>query len=99
LFECSQCGRSDEKFLSIKSDPRELHECPGCRKRTMVRQIGAGSGFTGVRGQYPYKAWTLPWKKDSRGLPKEPLVIESAKHEREVMAGAYNGERYEKNQL
>jgi putative FmdB family regulatory protein len=42
-YECSACGHRFEAYQSIKADP--LTECPGCKKATVHRVIGAGGGF------------------------------------------------------
>ena len=41
-YECTDCGYTFEKFQSMTED--KLKTCPECKKDTLVRLIGGGSG-------------------------------------------------------
>ena len=42
-FECSECGYKMEQFVPM-SYPK-ISECPKCKKQTLIRCIGTGSGI------------------------------------------------------
>lgn len=41
-YECKSCGHEFETFQSMSDAP--LQECPECRKESLRRLIGGGSG-------------------------------------------------------
>jgi len=73
-------------------------ECPKCKAPTFERQISGGviaDAKIRANAQYPYVSRRLPLrmkncKHDAYGHP----IIESQKHEREICAGAGNGDRF-----
>jgi putative FmdB family regulatory protein len=42
-YLCENCGYEFEQFQTIKARP--LHKCPICKKTSLKRLIGAGSGL------------------------------------------------------
>jgi putative FmdB family regulatory protein len=42
-YRCDACGHAFERFQSISE--KVLRTCPACRKRKLVRLVGAGAGF------------------------------------------------------
>lgn len=76
------------------------HRCPICgspsKRSRFAAGIGGGLVVPGCRAQYPYYNWQLPLKPGQ--TPGEPNVLSKA-HEDEICAGAYDGDRWERNQL
>lgn len=61
VLECSECGWSEERFLSIKSP--KCFKCPNCDKDTLIRQMGSGCGWF-ISGSGVYKpGWTYKNKE------------------------------------
>ena len=92
-YRCS-CGFVQERFLAITKAP-ERTRCPQCKKQTLQKLIG-GAEVVKSRGEYPYYNWQLPLQPGQK--LGEPNVM-SREHENEIMRGAMNGERYERNAI
>ena len=100
-YFCESCSHTVDRFERMTPTP-PVGVCPACNAKALVRKIGCGVIATArikASNQYPYVSHSLPRKKlkglphDSHGRP----IIESARVEREVMAGAYTkGEKYER---
>lgn len=41
-YRCEACGHAFEHFQSMTSE--RLRDCPACKRRTLVRLVGAGAG-------------------------------------------------------
>jgi putative FmdB family regulatory protein len=72
-YRCGKCGHEMAVFQSIKDDA--LVRCPKCKRKSLTRLIGAGSGiiFKGS-GFYEtdYKRARSPEKKDGPAKPEKP---------------------------
>jgi putative FmdB family regulatory protein len=64
-YLCENCGHEFEQFQTIKARP--LRKCPACKKTSLKRLIGAGSGliFKGS-GFYTTDYRSEDYKKQAR---------------------------------
>ena len=101
--------------IKSSSKPRPLACKSCNRETVHDRLIGSGSGFTGAAPFKPFEATTVHSKPEYLrrsdgsvviGKNGRPVItklnfpkIESKQQLREVAAGAWNGEKYEVNQL
>jgi putative FmdB family regulatory protein len=69
-YRCGKCGHELAVFQSIKDNP--LVQCPKCRRKSLTRLIGSGSGiiFKGS-GFYEtdYKRSRTPEKREKADKP------------------------------
>lgn len=72
-YECSSCGHTFEEFQSITE--KHLKKCPKCKKSTLQRLIGSGSGVI-FKGSGFYQT-DYKNKSSSR---KEPAKESSGSH-------------------
>lgn len=99
VFECSdpKCGQTREITRSIKSPPRAVQRCTGCKRRTAKRVYSGGAGTHAgdmakekLYGMYPVVSNRLPFNMKVPGVdvkhagPLGKCVIESRAHERKV---------------
>lgn len=76
VYVCSACKREVEFFHSMSEAPKRT--CPSCKKRKLVRQLGAGAGilFKGS-GFYQTDYRSESYKKAaSAEKPSEPAKSE-----------------------
>lgn len=104
-YRCEQCHEVQEHFLRITSNAAEKLDCGKCGGvKCTVRQFSAAT-FSSARLErerklYPYVSKSLPLQFNPKtGKRDREVVVESVSHEREIMAGALNGERFEKGQI
>lgn len=96
-YRCSSCSFAEDRFERMTKAPAPC-ACPACKAPTFERQIGAGviaDARLRASNQYPYTSRRLPLnmkgcRHDGYGHP----IIESQRHEREIMAGAGNGKKW-----
>ncbi len=104
-YKCRDCGREWQRSYRDKAAfmSAPLPRCT-CGSSKVARQYAVPFSHAAVNakakadGMYPYKSLRLPrhlpgCRHDSFGHP----IIESKAHEREICAGAANGERYERD--
>lgn len=104
-YECKECGglfdlsvKSKEEFLDARP------KCPSCGSVSVRRANPAPyhasltAGKSRMDAKYPYVSRRLPRNvfRNCRHTKDGKPIIESKAHEREIMAGAGNGERYER---
>ena len=51
-YECKFCGFLTEELKPIGTPKKEV--CPECKKRTLIKLLGSGSGFK-ITGEGVYK--------------------------------------------
>ena len=69
-YECSKCGHRLEEFQGITA--KRLVKCPKCKKNTLQRLIGTGSGFIFKGSGFyatDYKKKSGPDKKKGGSCP------------------------------
>lgn len=78
-YECEACNHTFEEFQSMSDQP--LKTCPACKKRKLIRLIGAGAGiiFKGS-GFYEtdYKRKSAPAEKPAGDSAPAAKPAESA---------------------
>jgi hypothetical protein len=98
VYECVKCGVREEWVEPITTPLGKTRTCAECELdggARMVRVFTTAPEFNaGTRVSYPHYNPQLPVQPGQK--LGEPNVL-SPQHEREIMAGALGGQRYEKN--